>query len=478
MTIPRRYGGRAARLAAIGACAVPAAFAQPARSPVPCRVSGLDEQVRCATVQVPENRAATGGRTIALRVVILPSRAPANAPRQALFYLVGGPGLAATALSDLVAASHSPTRSTHDIVLVDQRGTGGSNPLRCDLYGNTGDVATYLGDQFPVDAVRACARRLAGSADLTQYTTANAADDLEAVRAALDIPRIDLDASAYGTRVAQEYLARYSSRVRSVVLQGAIPPEASLPRSAARDAQSALDKVFAECAADPFCRTSFPRLRTELSSLLTRLDRGPLSVRVEHPRAKDSVTVGLTRGVFADRLRIMLYSTRLSRRIPIVIHRAHEGDWGPFIAVAYELSRVVFDQLDVGAHLSAACTDDLSPSSDSRGTFLEDYRLRMYREACAIWPHARSAETGRAVSAAVPALLLVGAFDPVTPPRFAEAVARGLPNSTVLVVPGMAHAGAERCVESIVSGFVTRGGPEGAETTCVRVIKPPPFLTR
>ena len=208
MTMPRRYGRRAARLAAIGACAVPAAFAQPARSPVPCRVSGLDEQVRCATVQVPENRAATGGRTIALRVVILPSRAPANAPRQALFYLVGGPGLAASALSDLVAASHSPTRSTHDIVLVDQRGTGGSNPLRCDLYGNTGDVATYLGDQFPVDAVRACARRLAGSADLTQYTTANAADDLEAVRAALDIPRIDLDASAYGTRVAQEYLAR------------------------------------------------------------------------------------------------------------------------------------------------------------------------------------------------------------------------------------------------------------------------------
>ena len=477
MTMPRRYGW-AARLAAIGACAVPAAYAQPARSPVPCRVSGLDEQVRCATVQVPENRAVTGGRTIALRVVILPSRAPANAPRQVLFYVVGGPGLAASALADLVAASHSTTRSTHDIVLVDQRGTGGSNPLRCDLYGSTGDVATYLGDQFPVDAVRACARRLAGSADLTQYTTANAADDLEAVRAALDIPRIDIDASAYGTRVAQEYLGRYSSRVRSVVLQGAISPEASLPRSAARDAQSALDKVIAECAADPFCRTSFPRLRTELTALLTRLDRGPLSVRVEHPRAKDSVTVVLTRGVFADRLRIMLYSTRLSRRVPIVIHRAHEGDWGPFVAVAYELSRVVFDQLDVGAHLSAACTDDLSPSSDSRGTFLGDYRLRMYREACAAWPRARSADTGRAVSATVPALLLVGAFDPVTPPRFAEAVARGLPNSTVLVVPGMAHAGAERCVEEIVSAFVRLGTKEGVDTQCSSVIKPPPFLTR
>ena len=478
MTMPRRYVGGAARLVAIGACAVPAAFAQPAPSPVPCRVSGLDEQVRCTTVQVPENRAVSGGRAIALRVVILPSRAPANAPRRALFYLVGGPGLAASALADLVAASHSTTRSTHDIVLVDQRGTGGSNPLRCDLYGNTGEVATYLGDQFPVDALRACVTRLAGSADLTQYTTANAADDLEAVRTALDIPRIDIDASAYGTRVAQEYLGRYSSRVRSVVLQGAIPPEASLPRSAARDAQSALDKVFADCAADPFCRTSFPRLRTELGALLTRLDRGPLSVRVEHPRANDSVTVGMTRGVFADRLRIMLYSTRLSRRIPIVIHRAHEGDWGPFVAVAYELSRVVFDQLDVGAHLSAACTDDLSSSSDSRGTFLGDYRLRMYRQACAAWPRARGAETGQAASAQVPSLLIVGAFDPVTPPRFAEAVARGLPNSTVLMVPGMAHAGADRCVEEIVSAFVRLGTMAGVDAKCVSATKPPPFITR
>jgi pimeloyl-ACP methyl ester carboxylesterase len=478
MTMPRRYVGSVARHVAIGACALPAALAQPALPLTPCRVSGLDEQVRCATVQVPENRTVSGGRTVALRVVILPSRAPANAPRPALFYLVGGPGLAASALADLVAASHSTTRSTHDIVLVDQRGTGGSNPLRCDLYGSTGDVATYLGDQFPVDALRACAGRLVGAADLAQYTTGNAADDLEAVRAALDIPRIDIDASAYGTRVAQDYLARYSSRVRTVVLQGSIPPEASLPRSAARDAQSALDKVVAGCAADPFCRTSFPRLRTELNELLTRLDRGPLSVRVKHPRAKDSVTVGLTRGVFADRLRIMLYSTRLSRRIPIVIHRAHEGDWSPFVAVAYELSRVVFDQLDVGAHLSAACADDLTPSSDSRGTFLGDYRLRMYREACAAWPHAPRTESGQAVSAQVPALLIVGASDPVTPPRFAEAIARRLPNSRVLVVPGMAHAGAEKCVEGVVSAFVTLGTMEGVDVQCLSGMRPPAFITR
>src|SRR5688572_25271995 len=470
-------GGNAhwiAGIAALGASAVGVARAQGA----PCRVAGLEEQVRCGTVEVPENRTTTGGRMISLRVVILPSRAAAGAPRQALFYLVGGPGLAASTLADLVAATHATTRATHDIVLVDQRGTGGSNALRCNLYGDSGVLATYLSDQFPVDSVRACAARLARRADLAQYTTANAADDLEAVRLWLDVPRIDLDASAYSTRVALDYVARYSPHVRSLVLQGAIPQDVSLARTAARDAQNALDRVIADCAADPFCRTSFPALRRELSTLLARLDRGPLTVRVEHPRSEDSVTVALTRDVFADRLRIMLYSTRLSRRIPIVLHRAHEGDWTPFVTLAYELSRVVFDQLDAGAHLSAACVDDMSPSSDTRGTFLGDYRLRMYREACAAWPHARAPDNRGAVTASVLVLHIAGALDPVTPPRFAEAVARGTPNARVVVVPGMAHAGVDPCVEGIVAQFVRLGSLQGVDTGCVTATKAPPFITR
>ncbi len=463
-----------AAIVAIGAVDAGVARAQG----VPCHVAGLDEQVRCATIEVPERRAPTGGRTISLRVVILPSRAPAGAPRHALFYLVGGPGLAASTLADLVAATHATTRATHDIVLVDQRGTAGSHALQCNFHGDTGDVATYLGHQFPVDSVRTCAARLARGADLAHYTTANAADDLDAVRAWLGVQHIDLDASAYGTRVAFEYLARYGHHVRSAVLQGAIPQDVSLARTAARDAQSALDRVFADCAADPFCRTSFPVLRRELTTVLARLGQGPLSVRVEHPRSKDSVTVALTRDVFVDRLRIMLYSTRLSRRVPIVLHRAHEGDWTPFVALAYELSRVVFDQLDAGAHLSATCIDDMSPSSETRGTFLGDYRLRMYREACAAWPHAQRSNIALLVASRAPVLLIAGALDPVTPPRFAEAVARVVPNARVVVVPGMAHAGADPCVEGIVAQFIRQGDMRGVDMGCVDAVKAPPFITR
>jgi pimeloyl-ACP methyl ester carboxylesterase len=442
-----------------------------------CRVEGLDEDVRCVTVDVPETRATPGGRTIPLRVVILPARAPAGAPRQTLFYLVGGPGLAATSLADLVAPSHATTRSTHDIVLVDQRGTGGSNALDCALYGSAGDIATYLGDQFPLEAVRACAQRLRSLAELAQYTSADAASDLEAVRARLGVDRIDLDASAYGTRVALIYLRGYPSRVRSVVLQGVVPDDVALPLTAAGDAQRALDRVFADCGADPFCRTSFPALRTELNTLLTRLDKGPLSVRVQHPRSTDTITVTMSRATFTDRLRLLLYSTRLSRRIPILIHRAHEGDWTPFVTLAYELSRVVFDQLDVGAHLSAACADDLSRAVETRGTFLGDYRLDMYRKACAAWP-VPAASHSRGSPTRIPMLLITGALDPVTPPRFAEAVAAGAFNTTVVIVPGMAHAGAPRCVDEVVSAFIARGSMQGVDISCVAGVRPPNFITR
>jgi pimeloyl-ACP methyl ester carboxylesterase len=477
---PRKLSGFM-RGAVCAATALTAFVVKPANAQLlstPCRVPGLDEELRCVTLQVPENRAATGGRMIPLRIVILPSRAPATAPRQALFYLVSGPGLAASTFADLVANAHATTRSTHAIVLVDHRGTGGSSALDCTLYGDAGDIASYLGDQFPLDSVRGCGERLARAADLSRYTPADAADDLEDVRARLGISRIDLDASAYGTRVAMSYLRKYTDRVRSLVLQGVVSEKDPLPLTSARDAQRALDRLFADCAADPFCRTSFPALRRELNTLLARFDQGPLSVRVRHPRSMDSLTISLSRGVVADRLRLMLYSTRLSRRLPVVIHHAHEGDWTPFVTLAYELSRVVFDQLNAGAHLSAACAEYLMGAADTRDTFLGDYRARMYRQACAIWPVPSVPHDPGPLPIQVPMLLITGDLDPITPPRFAQALASRVPNATLMIVPRMAHAGSGRCVEEVIAQFIVRGAMQGVDSSCVSGIKPPPFITR
>jgi pimeloyl-ACP methyl ester carboxylesterase len=185
----------------------------------------------------------------------------------------------------------------------------------------------------------------------------------------------------------------------------------------------------------------------------------------------------LTRGVFADRLRVMLYSTRLSRRIPLVIHRAHEGDWTPFTTLAYELSRAVFDRLDVGAHLAVQCTEDMAGPAAAEGTFLGEYRAVLYREACAALGLSAST-AGENSAPRATALLVTGELDPVTPPRFAREVANRMPGATLLIVPGMAHVGADRCVEGVISAFVARGSMRDVDTSCVARIQVPPFVTR
>lgn len=439
-----------------------------------CAVQGVREPVWCATVSVPEDRANPGGRSLALRVVMLRSTSDAPA-RHTLFYLVGGPGLAATTLTDIVAAVHANTRATHDIILVDHRGTGGSNALDCAMRAGD-DVASYLTDQFPADAARACAARITTTGAIAQYSPASAAEDLEAVRAHVGADAIDIDASSYGTRVALEYMRRYPRRVRSAVLQGAFPDTVWLPATAAADAARAMDRLLADCAADPFCRTSFPGLRRELTTILERTER-PVTVRVKHPRSDDSIQVSIDRNLVADRLRILLYSARLSRRIPIVIHQAFEGDWTPFVLMAYELSRATFDPLNNGAHLAVMCADAPRTIPNASDAFLGDYRARMYARACAAWPRASRAAAPARQTTTAPVLLVTGALDPVTPPRFAESVARSLPNATVLTVPGMAHAGSERCVEGVVSNFIRRGTAAGLDTSCVQTIKPAAFVT-
>jgi pimeloyl-ACP methyl ester carboxylesterase len=441
-----------------------------------CRIPLLQEEAACTTVTVPENRSAAGGRTIPLRVVVLGAREGPRPSANALFYLVGGPGLAATKLADLVAATHAATRASHDIVLVDHRGTGASAPLDCTMR-DTSDVASYFRDQFGGDEADRCARQLARVADLSQYTAVQAATDLEAVRERLGYERVDLDASSYGTRVALEYMRQFPARVRSVVLQGVVPEDVWLPRTAADDTERAFDRVAADCAKDPFCRTSFPSPRRELATVLSGLRERPIQ-RVKHPRSDDSLALELRPHAFADRVRVMLYSARLSRRIPLVIHRASENDWTPFVTIAYELGRAMFDPLNNGAHLAAMCADaNLMPSrARASNSFLGDSRARMYERACAQWPKtpiaAKSAITSRA-----PVLLVTGELDPVTPPRFAEAVTKSLPNATAITVPGMAHAGADRCVNQIVSEFVRRGRLDGVDTACLTQLKAPEFVT-
>ena len=274
--------------------------------PKACVDNQVAARARCGTVKVPEDRSRSQARQIGLNVIVIPARQRQDPP-QALFDLDGGPGLADTKNAAFYLTDGTAYSAKRDIVLVDQRGTGGSNPLDCPEFDAT-DRA--LQPMFSVDTVRSCCERLSKVADLTRYTTDDAVADLDAVREALGYERIDLFALSYGTTLAMRYIANHGDKVRSAVLLSAVPPSAVPPRHHATVAQQVLDQSIADCAADAPCAEHFPSLEGDLKQAIARLrSNGRIDPRVA-----------------MERLRTRLYSASGARQLPWTIRRLAEGD--------------------------------------------------------------------------------------------------------------------------------------------------------
>src|SRR5690349_4000978 len=153
---------------------------------VPHACSQANPRLGCGTVRVPEDPSRPSGRHIPLNVAIV--RAAKRSGDPPMFHLEGGPGLGATSAAGFYLGPGAAYAATRDIVLVDQRGTGGSSALRCPALENR----PWWQDQYTREDADACAKTLSARADLTQYSTERAAADLDDVRRALGAPRIDI----------------------------------------------------------------------------------------------------------------------------------------------------------------------------------------------------------------------------------------------------------------------------------------------
>ena len=455
----------------------------------PCTLPGVGaaENARCGTLSVYENRVAKG-RKIQLRVVVLPATGPEREP-DPIFFIAGGPGSSVVEDAGGIAGDMPALRRRRDFVLVDQRGTGGSHPINCPFYGPPDSLQSFLGDFMPPDAVRRCRAMFATTTDLTQYTTTIAAHDLDEVRAALGAERINLSGGSYGTRAAQEYMRRYPNRVRAATLFGLVPPSEAMPQHFARDAQNSLDAVVKECAADAACNAAFPRLAAEIRAVFDGLARAPARVTVDHPRTNRPATVSLSYDMVAETLRYMLYSSVEAALVPAVMHNAAAGDFGwlarrSLRARGANTGNGNFD----GLYLAITCAEDLPrtdparEAAEAKGTFLGEYRMRQQRAACEIWGRSPvPADYYTPVRSNAPVLLVTGADDPVTPPRYAAEVARTLPNALNIVVPFGAHGlnGLEglACIDDIERQVIERASVAGIDTSCVARIRRRGFAT-
>ncbi len=140
---------------------------KPSRAGVlsPCRIPGVAQPARCGALEVPENPNRSDGRRLPISVAVIPATAGPVLP-DPIVVLMGGPGEDAISAAALFADQFAPLRHDRDLLLIDQRGTGRSGALRCDLY-SAEEPATSLRDFFPLAAVKRCERRLRARADLT-----------------------------------------------------------------------------------------------------------------------------------------------------------------------------------------------------------------------------------------------------------------------------------------------------------------------
>jgi len=449
----------------------------------PCRLAGIDEELFCGKLTVFENRQTRIGRTIDLNVVVLPAFDPKN-KAEPLFDLAGGPGVAATSRAIFYATEGREYRRKHDIVLVDQRGTGQSNPLTAEPKKKT--PRDYLTEMYPVDYVKVLRRTLERHADLTQYTTSIAMDDLDEVRSWLGYERINLLGLSYGSRAALVYMRQHPERVRCAIIVGVAPTYLTIPLYHSQAAARAMELLLQECERNSTCRQAFPQIRLDWQNVLAQLGREPARVLYSPTDKGGPVTVEIQRDIFAEKVRTWMYGRDKARRIPFIVHQAAQGDFAPFLREA--ISQSISDSIADGMYLSVTCAEDI-PFIDqaeaaklNEGNPFGNYRVFQQTRACSVWPQGKiPADYHDPVSSNIPVLIFSGSMDPVTPPQRGDEVAKYLPNSRHVIISQAGHGAHglsdQGCVDRIIIELMDKKSARDLDTSCVERMAAPPFTT-
>jgi pimeloyl-ACP methyl ester carboxylesterase len=464
---------------AAGAGALPAADVEPVPTflsqrttpcPFPAQAAhGL--AVECSELVVPMRRDRPDPRTVTLAVARVRSPSPTPRP-DPVVYLEGGPGGSAISSIDFWTSPPAPFLDHRDLILVDQRGTGYSSPrLTCEQL--TDDV-------YGAAAVRVteeCVRMLHNEGvDLDAFDTTESAADLYDLRRALQIPQWNLFGISYGTRLALWTLHTHPQGIRSIVIDSVYPPGMKLMESVGAGFLRAVRAIAADCSAQAACAAAHPDLEGQLVAAVDRLN-------------------GMSAGdgdAFARFLFEAMYATSVEPVVPKAIGLAAAGrlydavnlvraartgladDSSPGISTRPHMSEALYQSVEC-----AETAPNTSPAAireagralpPSVGKPFVDNDLRLVA-VCNVWKVA--ANPLEQVASDVPALVMAGTYDPITPPAWAERAASTLSRAHFQLVQGAGHGTwlAGDCPKQLVSAFLDDPAAPGPDCSAA----PPAF---
>ncbi len=442
--------------------------------------TGVTTRAECAHLDVPEDPGKPGGRTIRLKVAMIASRAAEPRPDPVVFF-AGGPGQSATESYPQMAGAFARMRDFRHLLFVDQRGTGGSNVLRCEMPDDLAELGHD--DAASRDAQVRMAKECLASldADVAQYTTTVAAADIEALRQAIGAPQLNLYGGSYGTRMAQEYARQHPKAVRSMVLDGVAPPPLALGSEHAINLESALKAILGECAKQPACAKAFGDPYRTLYALRDRARSAPVAVQVHDPLTHQPRALRLDEASVVVIARLFAYSPETASLLPLLLDEAAKGRPESLVAQAAQIYDSISGQINHGMQLSVICAEDaprLAARDQDADLILGNAIVGVTLNQCSVWPKGPvSKDFNELLTLDVPVLLLSGELDPVTPPRYAEQVLAALPNARHLVGKGQGHILLPRgCMPKLAGDFVEKLDLKGLDASCLDSLATMPFF--
>lgn len=440
--------------------AIPAAYADLVLED--CRISagpgfpGI--KARCGTLERHEDPWDEGSALLPLKVAVVPALSLEPEP-DPFVPIAGGPGQSSIEYYSLLTHAFERIRRTRDIVLLDQRGTGASARMECDIGDEV--VEGHATPEQIITATEDCLDALPH--DPRFFTTSVAVSDLEALRIAIGAPEFNVYGVSYGTRVAQHYVRRYPDSVRTVILDGVVPPQLALGSVIAVEAQHALTRIFDRCAESAECHERFPDIDQEFATLKERLTASAIPVDLQNPLTGSSQTVRFGDAELAGAIRLLSYTPQSVALMPLLIHEAANENYAPLASQFLMAMERLSDTLAIGMHNAVVCTED-APFYDSQdvsrealeSTYIGPMQVEALEAICSAWPAGvLDPEFKTPLATDKPLLLLSGDADPVTPPHYAELAAVDLGNARLLTGKHQGHGqAATGCMPEVMGRFV------------------------
>lgn len=395
---------------------------------------------------VQENRSRPSGRLIELAFVRFKSTS--KTPGSPILYLEGGPGGSA------ISAARGPAfpllmslREIGDVILLDQRGTGLSQPqMICSKswdfpLDREGDPKEWI--EIAKLRLRQCADEMRSrSIDLSGYNTSESADDIEALRRALGLKKISLWGISYGTHLALDTIRRHESKIDRAILTAVNGPDHLMMKlpSTIEGQIAKIDRLF---KADPIISKAVPDLPDLIKTLLGRLEKNPVTVEATDPRTRQKVSVTVGRWDLQFHTASPVTQTFSIMRLPQFFYSLSKGDYSPLATRALE-----FRRSQVGSMMSWMMISYSGVSKERQGQIAREAKTALLGNAINFpFPEIREALSNpdlgvrfrQAVKSKVPVLMISGTLDGRTPVENAEEVRKGFSESEHLILDGASH---------------------------------------